>query len=288
MVRAVLSFLSLVALFLSGCHSILDLGPHQPAPVCTDSSPTSGMFTMPFDSKELIASTTKSYIVQANWSNQFADEAEDYSGLSFTVHNAKGASVNGSVDATGYLPPMGYPSIFIGQFGTYKNPTKGSNLPILASAITSIPTTYATNSDSIGHSSYNATYELWFTPSGAALDSGSAFDPGMGGAYLEIWMFKPTDRQPRGTDTGITRPIAGGLWEIWIDHDTQRLPTVSYVSTIPLSGIQFDLNAFIQDAIKNTNVGITSSMYLNVVFGGFGIWGGADGIELTQFCVHVN
>jgi hypothetical protein len=59
------------------------------------------------------------------------------------------------------------------------------------------------------------------------------------------------------------------------------------VSTAPLDGLVFDLNDFIKHAVgKNYGV-VTGSMYLNIVFGGFEIWGGADGLELQQFCVDV-
>jgi len=55
----------------------------------------------------------------------------------------------------------------------------------------------------------------------------------------------------------------------------------------PLDGLEFDLNDFITDAVTKS-YGLTSSMYLSIVFGGFEIWGGADGIQLSQFCVTVN
>jgi hypothetical protein len=54
-----------------------------------------------------------------------------------------------------------------------------------------------------------------------------------------------------------------------------------------MDGLQFDLNNFIKDAVAK-QYGITSSMYLSIVFGGFEIWGGADGIKLSQFCASVN
>ena len=59
------------------------------------------------------------------------------------------------------------------------------------------------------------------------------------------------------------------------------------MSDTPLDGLTFDLNDFIKDAVAKS-YGVTSSMYLSIVFGGFEIWGGADGIQLTQFCASVN
>ena len=104
-----------------------------------------------------------------------------------------------------------------------------------------------------------------------------------------VWMFKPTDRQPRGNDTGrIGKTIAGvpGTWDVWFDNSTNP-PCVSYVSSTPIDGLQFDLNDFIQDAVTNS-YGVTSSQYLSIVFGGFEIWDGADGLSLKQFCAAVN
>jgi hypothetical protein len=59
------------------------------------------------------------------------------------------------------------------------------------------------------------------------------------------------------------------------------------VSTIPLDSLSFDLNRFIQDSVAN-GYGITSSMYLSIVFAGFEIWGGGDGLQVKQFCAKVN
>ncbi|HEY1733170.1 MAG TPA: hypothetical protein VGG23_01900, partial [Acidimicrobiales bacterium] len=105
---------------------------------------------------------------------------------------------------------------------------------------------------------------------------------------LMVWMFKPTDRQPRGNDTGrvgLTVNGVTGNWDVWVDSSTNP-PCVSYVSHTPIDGLQFDLNDFIQDAVQK-NYGVTSSMYLSLVFGGFEIWGAADGLQLQKFCATV-
>lgn len=66
----------------------------------------------------------------------------------------------------------------------------------------------------------------------------------------------------------------------------QPAPCVSYVATAKISSLSFDLNNFIQHAIKN-NLGVTSSQYLSIIFGGFEVWGGGDGVQLKQFCANV-
>jgi hypothetical protein len=251
-------------------------------PDCVDMSTTSGTVTDRYGGATLAAASGKTYYLQANWWQTFASEAEDYDGLSLTVRNPQDASVpstNGS--------PMGFPSIFIGSYGGHT--TAGSNLPKQVSALTSVPTNYQTNNSAIGTRNHNATYDVWFTAANTPLGA-SAASPGAGGAYLMVWMFKPTDRQPRGSDSGhLAHSVPGvsGTWNVWVDNSTGQPPCVSYVSTTPIDGLAFDLNDFIQDAVKNQLV-VTSGMYLSVVFGGFEIWGAADGIQLKQFCATVN
>jgi hypothetical protein len=101
-----------------------------------------------------------------------------------------------------------------------------------------------------------------------------------------VWLFKPTDRQPRGFNThpGQTVPGIPGTWDVWVDSSNP--PCISYVSSKPLDELAFDLNDFIQDSVANS-YGITRSMYLSIIFGGFEIWGGADGIKAKAFCANV-
>jgi hypothetical protein len=252
----------------------------MPSGSCDDVSTASGTVSQQFGSAQIAAAGSKTYYLQSNWWQTYANETETYSGLSFTVHNPQGASVPASNGA-----PMGFPSIFIGQYAG--NSTTGSNLPKLVSSLTTIPTIYQTNNSTIGTSNHNAAYDVWFTQDGTAL-SPSQSNPGTGGAYLMVWMFKPTDREPRGSDAGrLGQTIAGvsGTWDVWFD--TTNPPCVSYVSATPRDGLAFDLNDFIKDAVAK-GYGVKSSMYLSIVFGGFEIWGGCDGLQLTQFCATVN
>jgi hypothetical protein len=247
---------------------------------CTDTAAAAGTVAQQFGSAQIVAGAAKTYFLQSNWWQTYANETEVYAGLSFTVHNPQGASVPTSNGA-----PMGFPSIFIGQYAG--NSTIGSNLPKQVSALTSVPTIYKTNNSTIGTSNHNAAYDVWFTQDNTPL-SPSQSNPGPGGAYLMVWMFKPTDREPRGNDSGrIGQTVAGvsGTWNVWVD--TTNPPCVSYVSSTPIDGLDFDLNDFIKDAVAKS-YGLKSSMYLSIVFGGFEIWGGADGIQLTQFCATVN
>jgi hypothetical protein len=243
-------------------------------------SSTTGTVTDRYGGAVLSADGNKSYYIQANWWNQFASESEDYSGLSFTVHNPQNASVPATSGS-----PLGFPSIFIGSYGGHA--TMGSNLPKQVSALTSVPTNYQTNNSSIGLANHNAAYDVWFTKSGSALPS-TAGSPGAGGAAsgLPVRRLEHPDHQVRAAGH-MAQTIAGvsGNWNVWIDSSTDP-PCISYVSTTPQDGLAFDLNDFIQDAVTN-QYGVTSSMYLSIVFGGFEIWGGCDGLQLTQFCASV-
>jgi len=247
---------------------------------CTDMATASGSVVQQYGSTQIVSGANKTYVLQSNWWHTYANESESYSGLSFTVHNPQGASVPASDGA-----PMGFPSIFIGQYAG--NASMGSNLPKQVSALTSVPTIYKTNNSTIGTSNHNAAYDVWFTQDASPLGPGQS-NPGAGGAYLMVWMFKPTDRQPRGNDNGrIGQTIAGvsGTWNVWVDSTNP--PCVSYVSATPMDGLEFDLNDFIKDAVAK-GYGLKSSMYLSLVFGGFEVWGEADGLSLTQFCATVN
>jgi len=101
-----------------------------------------------------------------------------------------------------------------------------------------------------------------------------------------VWLFKPSDRQPRGTIALAETPVPGlpGKWDGWIDR-TDPL-CISYVSSTPIERGDFDLNQVIRDSVDN-RYGITDSMYLSIVFAGFEVWGGGDGLELQKFCADV-
>ena len=218
----------------------------------------------------------KSYVAQANWWHVFNQQTMTVDGLSFSVGNSAGAASSDNW-------PTGYPSFFIGAY--QGRTSKASNLPKQVSALTNVYTVLSTNASSKGNSNYNVTYDVWFTKTGAPLVT-SQGNPGPGGAYLMVWFFKPSDRQPRGQSEHPGQAVSSlpGTWDVWIDHSDPLC--VTYVSTTPLEKLDFDLNNFIKDAV-NKGYGITTSMYLSVVSGGFEIWGGGDGLQVNAFCADV-
>ncbi len=127
---------------------------------------------------------------------------------------------------------------------------------------------------------------VWFTKSGDPLPI-DQYSPGTDGAYLMVWLFMPSDRQPLGAKAHPTQSVqgVGGTWDVWID-DTNP-PCISYVSAAPRNSLDFDLNAFIRDSVEN-DYGITEDMHLSVLFAGFEIWGQGDGLSVERFCAEVN
>ena len=261
-------------------------GATTPAGPCDDvGTAKSIQLTGQYDhGKVAVEGSDKDYIFQANWWLKFDSFKETLDGLSFTFNNPNGTSVTSADNSKCQGCPMGFPSLFIGSYGQNYT-SKGSNLPIVVSSIKSVSTVFSTNSDSIGKSNYNATYDVWFTKSAAPVTGN---DPGAGGAYLMVWQFLPSDRQPRGQPASSGRTVGNvpGVWNVWYDPSTDQMPCVSYVSLQPQSSLEFDLNDFIKDAIKG-NWGVTSNQYLSIIFAGFEVWGGADGLQLKKFCANV-
>lgn len=251
--------------------------PNPPASQnCTDVGSAYNVLRADYGSTVVaVTGANKQYVAQTNWWHLYNQQTVTVNGLSFTVGNPAGAT---SPDNN----PMGFPSFFIGSYAG--NTSQGSNLPKQVSALKNVYTVLSTNASSKGYSNYNAAYDVWFTQSGAPL-SAYQYDPGLGGAFLMVWLFRPGDRQPRGQNTYPSHAVSGlGTWDVWIDSTNP--PCISYVSTSPKETLDYDLNAFIQDAVTN-RYGITTSMYLSVIFAGFEIWGGGDGLQVKAFCANV-
>jgi hypothetical protein len=136
------------------------------------------------------------------------------------------------------------------------------------------------------NNSYNATYDVWFSTNSAGEPNGV----GPSGGFLMVWYHKPSDAQPiGGSPMKKAQTIAGvpGTWDVWIGKNGQ-VPCISYVSTTDLKSFSFDLNNFIQDAVKNQPNTILSTWYLTNIFTGFEIWRGGLNIQSTSFCAQVN
>jgi hypothetical protein len=255
----------------------------QPSGTCADVSTTSSQVTGQYGGLQISLDNnpSKNYIMQANWWGTYNNQSETVNGLGFTMSNPSSAVAGNS--------PLGFPSIFIGAYQSKK--TTLSNLPKQVSALTSIPTIFSTNADQKGSASYNATYDVWFTQSNSLVTGGN---PGSGGAYLMVWLFMPTDKFPRGTKVATGSVVTGvpGGWDVWYEPGTSstssdKINCVSYVANTKVASLEFDLNNFIKDAVTS-NYGVTNSQYLSIIFAGFEVWGGGDGLQIKKFCANVN
>jgi hypothetical protein len=60
------------------------------------------------------------------------------------------------------------------------------------------------------------------------------------------------------------------------------------VSTSKVADLEFDINDVLKDAIAQAYGNISSSLYLSIIFAGFEVWGGGDGLKVNKFCANVN
>lgn len=253
----------------------------DPVTSCTDVATASGTFEQQYQKIHLtVPGGNKSYFLTSNWWHKYDQQSIEYNGLSFKIVDNKNISVP-QTDGK----PTGFPALFIGSYEG--RPTLGSNLPKAVSELTTIPTVISTNSVSHGINDINASYDVWFTKSASGVPAGT-YNPGAGGAFLMVWLFKPTNRQPRGQVGSAGHAVDGveGTWDVWLDQNMQP-PCVSYVSSTPKEEMDFDLAAFIKDAVANNFI-ITKDMYLSIIFAGFEIWGNGNGLQMKNFCAAVN
>ncbi len=261
---------------------------------CNDMSTDKGSVTNADDNSKTaeisVTGKTKSYQLHSNWWFKPASQVVEYDGLSYAIRNPSNTSVSAQEGR-----PTGFPTLFIGTYAGHA--TKGSNLPKKVTELTTVPTVFSTNALSKEHSQYNAAYDVWLTAQGTPIPNGQ-WNPGVDGAYLMVWLYKPGGRQPRGGKSdgktwsanypGHSVQGVQGSWDVWIDPRSSTDATcISYVNSAERDSLEFDLNQFIQDAVKN-NYGVTSSMYLSIVFAGFEVWANGDGLQLKKFCAKVN
>jgi hypothetical protein len=198
-----------------------------------------------------------------------AGQTISFSGVSFTVtaHSGTNSTAEG---------PISYPSVFIGS--NFGRNTSGSNLPKLVSSIANVPTGWSHNASSAIAGTFNAAYDVWFS-------TGSGNEDAPSGGYLMVWLYDPPNAQPLGAPSQNGFSLAGATWDVWIDNGYRR-PVISYVRTQPTPSMEFDLNIFIQDAVRRGT--IQSGWYLSNIFAGFEIWQGGVGLKTNNFCAIVN
>jgi len=220
-----------------------------------------------------VSRDNRGYIVQNNVWGAGAQQTLTVQGTSFEVTMQTGT--NGTSGA-----PVSYPSVFIGS--NYDRATLSSGLPKQVSALGKIDTMWSHNAGS-QMGTYNASYDVWFSTN--AMGDGQA----PSGGYLMVWFYDPANAQPIGSvqHPNVSIPGVMGTWDVWIGPNAGK-PCISYVAKQPISSMTFDLNLFIQDAVKNRPNTIQAGWYLTNVFAGFEIWSGGVGLKTNDFYVVVN
>jgi hypothetical protein len=227
-------------------------------------------------------------IVQSNsWNENIAPNSQQltYTNNSFTVSAAPQRNGgDGNV-------PLSFPSIYIGESGFIDgaqaiSTRRFDNLPIQIPNIQSIPTTFAHNAT---NQDANATYDVWFAAQPPTAEYGTAT-----GAFLMVWTYKPGNRNAIGTMTR-TATVGGQTWQVFVGNRSEggastgadaAAPVISYVKQgAAIPSYTFDLNDFIRDAVNANN--LNGNFFLTDVFAGFEIWGGGQGLSVTNFTVDV-
>jgi hypothetical protein len=219
------------------------------------------------------------YVIQNNnWGNPSGSDLElTYKNNSFKITAGSGS---------GGDAPASFPSIYIGASGNTANGNfsthPGDKLPAKISDIMSITSTLRYSGST---SVFNATYDIWF----ANTPPTTTYNDGIDG-FVMIWLRDPSGKQPIGSKQGSVT-IAGKSWDVWKGPrgagpmgSQSSAPVVSFVNPTENddSRAQNFTNVNIKDFITAAAAyGIPSSMYLTDVFGGFEIWNGGSGGNLS-------
>jgi hypothetical protein len=227
-----------------------------------------------------------SYIIQNNnWGNPSgSDQTLSYSDNSFKVTQ---------MDGSGSSAPASFPSIYIGANGDTQNGTydtsSDDHLPKQISAITSVMTSFQY---SLGSGQMNAAYDIWFSDHVPT----ACYGDGISG-FVMVWFHSPSSFHPIGSSMA-TANINGHSFNVWVGNrggtgpsqgscsvSNSSAPVVSYVATSDITSVDsFDLKPFFTDAASH---GISSSLYLTDVFGGFEIWSGGTNAAVQKFTAVV-
>jgi cellulose 1,4-beta-cellobiosidase len=178
---------------------------------------------------------------------------------------------------------VSYPSIFIGS--NYSHTSANSGLPRAVNSLGPITTRLSHNADASIPGIFNASYDVWFSTTSAG-DTGAP-----SGGYLMVWLWDPPQKNPVGGAAarwpGVTINGVSGTWDVWAPASPGQGQgnVISYVRTQTTKSLTFDLHAFILDAVSRGY--IQNGWYLSNVFGGFEIWSGGVGLNLSCFYVHM-
>ena len=210
-----------------------------------------------------LAVSDGAYNIQNNEFNSDARECIQVVGSTFTV--TKSEITSGA--------PGGYPSIYKGcHWGTC---TLNSNLPLQVSVLRRLKSDWNTTQPATD--AYVAAYDIWFNTTPTAKGRPD-------GAELMIWLKHTDGIPPAGSKVASTK-IGGATYDVW-SHRRNSWNYVAYVRSVPTGSVHdFDLKAFIQDAVERNY--IHNDWYLISVEAGFELWQGGTGLATNAFSVRI-
>ncbi len=127
----------------------------------------------------------------------------------------------------------------------------------------------------------DAVFEMWFANQPPAVE----YDL-VDGGYVVVCLYMPNGRTAIGSILARSIIIAGRAWSVWLGQ-RNNAPVISYVpDAAGIAEGSLDLAPFVLDAVARTP-GISTSMFLTDVHGGFEIWSGGVGLSLTNFSIGV-
>ena len=202
------------------------------------------------------------YNIQANEWNSSLQQCLAYTGG--TAWSVTTANFNTATNGA----PATYPSIYKGcHWGTC---TSNSGLPLQASKLTSVTTSWSTTQT--GQGMYNVAYDLWFN---SQPTTGGQPD----GTELMIWLNR-LNAWPFGSQTG-TASLDGFSWEVWTGRQS-NWTTITYVLDPGATSFNnLDVLPLIKDATSR-GAG-NASHYLIDAEAGFEIWIGGQGLGVNSF-----
>lgn len=202
-----------------------------------------------------------------------AEQGGDCGGFTVTFPNGSFGSGGNS--------PSSYPSIIYGWSEVSPNWHGGLQAPKILSSITSAQTTW----DYTGLPTQgDAAYDVWLSSSSTAAPNSSS------GVELMIWTGSAGGVRPAGPGSSGSATIGNTSWQVYKANSSNGGPGswgyIAYVNTSASPSV--DVNEFITDAVKNENIGMTSSWYLWSIQAGWEVYQASSTLTTSMFSVTIN
>lgn len=151
--------------------------------------------------------------------------------------------------------------------------TRNSGLPVKVRELRAARSSWRISVEGV-EGTWNAAYDIWFSVKGASEPTG--------GAELMIWINRGGGAGPAGRRVA-TVEIGGVAWDVYFANMSWNY--IAYVSREPLSSVDLDIKAFIDDAVSRGF--IDPEWFLDAIEAGFEIWRGGSDLETLSFSAHV-